>query len=510
MLPAPGCVDPARGPSFGRFRDVTEASGVAFAFASPTFQGAGLAVADLDGDGLPELVAARRDGGLAMWRNLGGLAFAPALDAGLDPALGANAIAVADLDNDGDRELIVGAADGFRVLDNLGDGRFREAAAFTDVLGIEHVLPVDLDGDGLLDLYVGNYDFQDPFGAFNGVYLNHGGLELAFATTAGAGLTWSTTAFDFDDDGDQDLYVANDTLEPDFGDIELPGDPPAPHDLLLRNDGPGPDGVPVLTNIADERGLAQPKSSMGGVLADLDLDGRLDLYVPDFGTNKLYVRTPDGQLVDRAPALGLDQAMRDSERCDPTAHQTECLLLSWSAVVADFDLDGRDEVLIGNGFVLEDDHPPPQLFARGADGDDPAFHELTPDLPCTSLRSQIATDLDGDGDQDLVVEPLNGPLAIFENVGTPDPERWLRVALRGRASNRDGVGAQVVLHLASGATQLRAIGGGGMIHGAGPAEAVFGLGDDAVDRVEVRWPDGAVTELPRPATGPSMLVDEGP
>src|SRR5687768_11747366 len=98
---APTC-DPPRGPSMTRFADVTVASGVEFAYASDTFRGSGLAVTDFDGDGLPDIVAGRRIGGLAMWRNRGGLRFEPALDAGLDPALAASALAAADLDNDGD------------------------------------------------------------------------------------------------------------------------------------------------------------------------------------------------------------------------------------------------------------------------------------------------------------------------------------------------------------------------------------------------------------------------
>jgi enediyne biosynthesis protein E4 len=502
----PAC-DPARGPRFARFADVTADSGVDFQYSAPGFQGGGLAVSDLDGDGLPELVAGRRHGGLALYRNLGGLRFAPLADAGLDPAAAASAIAAADLDNDGDRDLVLAGPGVARVMANRGDGTFTEAARLDGSGLTEHVLPVDLDGDGLLELHFSNYDVRGTANTQNRLYLNRGGLSFAAATVPGAGLSWTATALDADEDGDQDLYVANDTLLADHGQPRPAPTPAWPVDLLLRNDGPGPDGVPRFTDVAAAAGLGTPRSSMGGVLGDLDDDGRLDLFVPDFGAKKLFAGDVTTGFVDRAGLLGLTAPARTSAACKAAPDSEACLVLSWSAALADLDLDGMDELLVINGETSPGDWPPVLLFRRGTSS---PYEEVSPDLPCMDARGLVATDLDADGDPDLVIGHKEGPLAVYENRGRPPPTSWLHVALRGRTSNRDGLGAIVTLRTSSGRTHLRAIGAGGVVHTATPPEAAFGLGTDTPESLQVLWPSGRRTELPAPPPGTSLVIDEGP
>jgi hypothetical protein len=509
---AAGCEDPAeescdlpRGPRMAQFEEVTASSGIDFHYVTTGFQGGGLAVADLDGDGLPEVVAGRREGGLAMFHNRGRLRFAEVRDSGLDPDLAATAMAAADLDNDGDRDLVIASAGVARVMANQGDGRFVEAARLEDTGSIEHVLATDLDGDGLLDLYLGNYDFSNGPRSLNRLYLNRGGLAFAAAGMIGPGLTWTTTAWDADGDGDQDLYVANDTLLFDFGRGDPPPTPQFPVDLLLRNDGPGMDGVPRFTNIATGVGLQRPRSSMGGLLGDFDGDGRLDLYIPDYGSKKLFVGDLSSGFADRAAELGVLGTVRDNAACGPDTRNERCLLLSWSAALSDFDLDGHDELIVVNGATEVGRPPPVLMFARGSE---PAFHEVSPSIGCIDARGMVVTDLDGDGDQDLVLGQKHGPLEIYRNVARPAPGSWLRVELRGRASNREGVGALVTAHLAGGRSPMRVVAAGGVIHSSSPAEAFFGLGGDEVLSVEVRWPAGKRTEVSRPDAGATLVIEE--
>ena len=502
------CLDPRRGPPMALFEDVTDRSGVEFQYATLDFKGGGLAVADLDGDGLPEIVAGRRVGGLKLFRNRGSLQFQSALDAGLDPDAATSAIAAADLDNDGDRDLVLAGAGVAYVMANRGDGTFQEAARFDDSGMTEHVLPVDLDGDGLLDLYFSNYHLSNRNNTLNRLYLNRGGLQFAAGVMQGAGMSWTATAFDADDDGDQDLYIANDTLLADFGRpvATSPSTTGLHPDLFLRNDGPGPDGVPRFTDLAADLGLARPRSSMGGLLGDFDDDGRLDLYVTDYGAKKLFLRDPAGGYVERAAAFGVDAIIRRNAACGPESENEHCLLLSWSAALSDFDLDGHDELVVVSGETELGKPPPVLMFARGPE---PAFHEVSPSIACVDARGLVVTDLDGDGDQDLVIARKEGPLMVYRTSARPAPETWLRVELRGQASNREGVGAVVTVRMTSGRSQQRVVGAGGVIHSASPAEAFFGLGRDGVEAVEVRWPSGRRTEVTRPAGG-ALVLEEGP
>src|SRR4051812_7903283 len=90
-----------------RFSDVTRDSGGDFSYESLDFKGGGLAVADFDGDGRPDIIASRRTGGVGQFRNRGALHFEPVTASGYDATMAATAIAAADLDNDGDPDLVL-------------------------------------------------------------------------------------------------------------------------------------------------------------------------------------------------------------------------------------------------------------------------------------------------------------------------------------------------------------------------------------------------------------------
>ena len=495
-----------RGPDVPWFRDATRESGVDFEFVAVDFRGGPIAVADTDGEGRLDIMAGSRGGGLGHFRNMGGWSFIDdTAAAGLEVAGPVHFIAPVDLDNDGDRDLVV-ASDRLLLFENRGGGRFGAPVDLGDGSRTEHVLPVDLDADGLVELYVSNRDRDAREPSRNRLLHNRGGLVLDDLPGAGGGdsdgLTWTTSAIDFDGDGDLDLHVANDTLVADYGqpradDVDLPPD------AFYRNDSAG--GEIRLTDIAAELGLDGPRSSMDGLVADVDGDRRLDLYVTDYGRKKLFLGTDTG-FEERGEELGLAGTTRSDGICALTINQERrsCLLLSWAAQLADFDGDGNDDMIVVNGVSVVDGQPAPALVLRGP----PPFEEVDAGLDCFEGHGAIAADLDDDGDSDLVASTREGPLRLFENVApAPATRTTLHLSLQGRSSNRDGLGAVVEVSTARGRRLVRAVGAGGVAQSAPPPVLDISLGDDAVEAIEVRWPSGARQQLPAPDQTRVIVVE---
>jgi hypothetical protein len=500
----PECTDPPRGPLFGHFVDVTSKSGIDFRNETSDYKGGGLAIGDLDGDGRPEIVAGSRRGGVGLFMNRGKLRFEATTAAGIDYTARAHAIAIADLDNDGDKDLVIAGQQIMTIYANAGDATFTVAHVFEETGTTEAILPADLDGDGRLDLYLGNYDISSGQRALDRLYMNRG--ELAFtpvAVPAGGSLTWTASAFDYDTDGDLDLYIANDTLASDFGAGPVNA-APFPVDQFLRNDGLDGDGNPKFTNIASELGFAEPRSSMSGLVGDLDDDGQLDLFVTNWGAKKLFARTPTGGFAERAGELALAGIARDNASCAPGSERESCLFMSWSPALVDFDLDGYDELMIVNSTTEVGKPPPVLLYTRGATL---PYVEVSSEIPCQDAQALVAVDLDGDGDQDVVTSPKLEALSIYANELPVQRTSALRVELIGGVSNREGRGATVRIRMRSGRTQTRLVGHGGILHVSAPAEAVFGIGDDRIDAIDVRWPSGRTNTVLSPV-GPSIVVTE--
>ena len=305
---------------------------------------------------------------------------------------------------------------------------------------------LDYDRDGCVDLFVGRYVKFDPkYRNFYAADNYPGPLDYAADTNrlyhnncngtftdvtdksgigAYKGRTMGVTAADYDGDGYPDIYVANDKTE----------------NFLFHNKHDG-----TFEEIAGELGVAygqngESTSAMGPVFADVDGDGRVDLWVTDSKYNRLMRNTGQNGFEDIGPSSGISQA---------TAQYT-----SWGTGIYDFDNDGWPDILVFHGGLI---HlvPQEQSLFRGLGGGKFAdvSREAGPVLDVKTVsRGACFADYDNDGKVDAFVVNLGAPATLLHNV-SQNNNHWLTVKLKGKKSNRDGIGAHLEL-LSSGRRQI--------------------------------------------------------
>ncbi|MCZ6745930.1 MAG: CRTAC1 family protein [Acidobacteria bacterium] len=532
-----------------RLVEVAESAGVLFRHVSGSpdkrqiyeANSGGVAWLDYDGDGLLDLylvnggqrLTATRpppgeetSGALFRNRGEGGFREVTAAAGLVDWRWGMGA-AVADYDNDGDPDLYITHLGANALWRNNGDGTFTDVA---HQAGVADPGPGsgaafgDIDGDGWLDLYVSNYVPVEPdrplptsaeLCTYRGVPVFCGPKGLSPAPdrlfksrrdgtfedvthTSGVGQVSPRYGFDVifldvEDDGDEDIYVAND-------------DSPS---LLFINDGSGhfqEEGL--MAGVAlSEAGMAQ--AGMGLDAADYDGDGLQDIIKTNFETESfnLYRNTENGLFSGRAFQAGLAGSVAS---------------LGFGTVFLDVDRDGILDLFFANGHVYSwlQDEPGPFKYAqpnqvfRGEKTSAGFIFRDVSDLAGSGLRGRKVSrgvavgDYDGDGDLDLVVNNMDDKPDLLRN-DTPPRGEWLAVRTRGTLSNRDGYGARVIL-VGGGRRQVREVRASrGFLSSSDPA-VFFGLGEDpGVVSLEVRWPSGRREQFPVGSVNRRLEVVEG-
>ena len=483
--------------------------------------GGGLCWLDYDGDGWLDLYVvnshAQREAG--RWRDRGGLPrnalfrndegrFVDVSErSGADIAVRGSGCVAADLDLDGRTDLYVTTGDTAALLWNQGDGTFEEgaAAAGVDAPGwYAGAAAGDVNGDGWPDLFVAGYANVGSriSGATQGFPNTHTGVrDLLYLSEGGSGSARPTfrevgrdaglevvyfeyglgaLLSDLDDDGDLDLYVANDTTPNRlYENVPWPGGAGAdPAGLGFR-----------FEEVAARAGVADPNAGMGVAGGDYDGDGEVDLFV----TN---ARGQVHGLFHGQPTPEVDPAFADVRR---DAGPDFGVATGWGASWADLDLDSDLDLVVVNGDIpVEDlaaDAELVQAFVnRTAEGEPGRFADMSVELGLDDAgplpaRGSAAADYDNDGDLDVAVATVGGPLALLENQGRTG--RWLEVQLDTFAP-----GAIITVVLPGGQVLTRAVGAGASYLSSEDPRAHFGLGvADRVDELAVRWPDGHETVL---------------
>ncbi|HEX6057643.1 MAG TPA: VCBS repeat-containing protein [Gemmatimonadaceae bacterium] len=536
------------------------------------YNGGGVAIGDLTGDGLPELLLTSNQQDNHLYLNEGGFRFRDVTAAAGVGGEGfwATGVALADVNGDGRLDIYVcyaGDVAGDRRanelyindgLDSAGVPTFTERAAefgLADEGYTTHAAFLDYDRDGDLDVYIVNNSFR-PVGSFGlrnirHVRNEHGGHRLyrndggRFADVSErAGIYGSEIAFglgvavsDVNRDGWPDLYVSNDFFEQDY---------------LYINDGDG-----TFTESIAQRMPSISYFSMGLDIADVNNDGWTDVYTTDmlpedeyrhrafssyegwdvyqaklkngyhhqFMRNMLQLNNANGTFSDVGQIAGV-------ARTD----------WSWSALIADLDLDGLKDIFVTNGLAKDVTSQDYIAFlannttqAASTRGRRVDFMRLVDAMTSTPIpnyvfrnRGDLAFadesvawgldtkgfsngaaygDLDGDGALDLVVNNVDQEAFVYRNnARSMLPHRFLQVALEGEGPNRFGIGAAVTVE-AGGRTLLQEMFPSRGFQSSVDYVLTFGVGDaDTVASVTVRWPDGRVSALEHVAAGQRLTV----
>jgi enediyne biosynthesis protein E4 len=527
--PVPALASPvaARALAMPEFRDDAASAGLRFVFNNgesprrqlPEIMAGGVGLLDYDGDGWLDVFViqggafppdqSQPSTGDQLFRNRGDGTFEDATErsgiARLKRGYG-HGVTIGDIDNDGHPDLFVTRWRSYALYRNRGDGSFED---ITDRAGLggDRDWPTssalaDFDNDGDLDLYVCHYLVWDadhpavcrhaikdggiltqrpeycpphPFPSRpDHLFRNDGGRFVD--VTAEAGITDShgrglgVVAADIDQDGRVDIFVANDTTA----------------NYLWHNlGGMKFEEVGVSSGVAcSATGLFQ--AGMGTAVGDLDRDGLPDLVVTNFyGESTSFFRNMGkAMFADQTSAIGLAGPSR--------------YLLGFGVVLFDANNDGRLDLAQTNGHVV-DNRPDssfemPGLLMIG--GEAGRFVDVTRTAGAVWAiprvgRALAAGDLDNDGWIDVVCVSQNSPLLFLHNRTATTAGHAVSFLLEGTKSNRDGIGA--VVTVTAGGRRRRAWRyGGGSYESASDPRLHFGLGQDQIEQVEVRWPSGLV------------------
>ena len=526
------------------FTDITAEAGIDFVHVNgaageallPETMGAGGAFLDVDRDGDQDLLlvnsttwdAAPATGPtMSLYENDGGGRFADrTAGSGLEVSFYGTGVAVGDVDGDGWTDIFISAVGPNRLFRNVQGTRFEDVTAAAGVGGAAAEWSsssafFDADGDGDLDLLVGNYvrwsreiDIEVGYqltgvGRAYGPPLNYGGTTMDLYRNDGSGAftdvseeaglhilnpatetpvakTLGLAPVDIEGDGDIDVVVANDTVR----------------NFLLINDGSG-----AFSEEGEFYGLAygrdgEATGAMGADAADFRNDGELAFAIANFANEmtSLYVSQGD-------PTLWSDEAITAGVGA-PSRR-----VLSFGLFFFDYDLDGRLDLLQVNGH-LEDDievvepsqqyRQAPQLFWNAGPDASATFVPVEP-APGDGLtvelvgRGSTYADIDGDGDLDVLLLQTGDRALLLRN-DQDTGHRWLRFVLRGDGQrvNRDGIGAWVEVEQRTAAgpvVQRRRVMPTRSYQSQVEPVVTIGLGDvasvDELTRVEVLWPDGS-------------------
>ncbi|MCX2679237.1 VCBS repeat-containing protein [Galbibacter sp. EGI 63066] len=535
--------------------------------------GGGVAAADFNNDGLEDLFFTSNIYHNKLFLNKGDFKFEDiTIKAGIEKRVGFDVgVSVADVNNDGFLDIYINRAGWFNddkklanmLYINNGDLTFTEQAKDYGIADTNRSIAstfFDYDKDGDLDLYVANapagfnlssiiFDLKQvqdnketlTFKGSDKLYENNGdGKFTDVSSKAGIlpelGFGLNPQVGDLNNDGWPDIYVSNDFITPDFTYI---------------NNGDG-----TFTDKRNELFKHMSYYSMGSDIADVNNDGLTDLMVLDMSPED-YVRSKTTmammplqrfyEMVDKDHHYQYMHNVMQINNGNGTYSEIANMSgvaktdWSWAALLADFDLDGYNDIYVTNGIYRDVVDKDVNIQINNHIKEDKEnltekdFYEFTQKLPQQKLTNYffknkgdltykntsedwvdsnptfsngaVYADLDNDGDLDVVVNNLDENATILKNNAVEKGgKKYLQLKFKGPEKNPFGVGAKVIVHQDNYKNQVREL-----INNRGYLSAVsnklhFGL-QDKVKKVEVYWPDGNIEVLENIAANQLLEID---
>ena len=416
---------------------------------------------------------------------------------------------VGDYDNDGNLDLYLTNFGEDELYHNNGDGTFTNITKQVGV-GNPHwgtsCAFADVDNDGYLDLYIANYAIYDPENdeqcKERGIHVycgphaypavhdtlyrnNRDGGFIDISTLSrpkelepmhGLGVTFG----DYDNDGDMDIYVANDQ-DPNY---------------LFQNNGKGRFFEIALISGVCYNDMGKEEAGMGTDFGDYNNDGQLDLTVSNYQTetNTLYNNLDRDFFSDETIPSGIAEVTHG--------------YLGWGIKFFDYDNDGYQDIFVANGHLMDNisllekhvSYPQKNLLFRNLG--DSTFEKVESQADGLTLkkvsRGTAIGDYDNDGDLDILVTNCNQKPDLLQNL-IGNKNNWIQIQLEGQKSNRSGIGAKIKIVTGT-HTQYREVQSGGSYLSFHDLRAHFGVGKvEQIDHIEIRWPSGQIdtdTHLP--------------
>ncbi|WP_431157503.1 FG-GAP-like repeat-containing protein [Winogradskyella poriferorum] len=445
-----------------------------------TFLGNGITFFDYDNDGLDDITVATALGDpIYFYKNINGNFVSQTLNISNNNARNKQ-INWVDIDNDGDNDLFITSDNsGNRLFENLGNMIMSE---ITDTSGmLSDNFPYygaswgDYNNDGFLDVFISIRDPLIP----NLLYKNNGdrtftlvNVEAGLETTGY--MSFCSAFLDYDNDGDQDIYVANDKY--------------ANPNLMYRNNGDG-----TFTEVGEITGTDVSIDAMTVTVEDFNYDGWLDIYITnDPMDSVLYVNNGNGTFTDMAQS-----------------YQVTFNSSGWSAVFLDADNDSDLDLYVsGEGNGTASPIMSSAFYEKVSNSTFQLNNSAVPNDFAFSYGNALG-DTDNDGYPEIVVNNIDHENVFVWKNNTNTSNNWLKVELEGTTSNRNGVGSFIEISI-NGNKQYRytCLGEGYLSQNSGSEQ--FGLGSaTSIDYVKVKWLSGIEDTYYNVTVNQSLKIVEG-